>query len=303
MPVYNGERFLTKALDSLLAQDYGNFELIILDNLSTDRTREICLNYAKKDARIRYILDDRLRNGHDGATHIASFAKGEYYMPACDDDLWENNYISKLVSVLNADNSIGLVYSNDYFINEEGNRIGKPCLSGRRLYKSTNSKLFNFCHYSVSKHVVPLALGIYRTSVFKKALPFVTFDATIADADNLFILKVLTFTKVHSVNEPLFYYRVGHYKEFWPDPKHGKYPQNKTALFMWLYWWKHRLEFSAQIFKVINTSHFSLLAKIYLKLFTIAVSLTRPYVLLVYAYIKNILKKYKRWIVQNAKGI
>ncbi|HEY9297142.1 MAG TPA: glycosyltransferase, partial [Phormidium sp.] len=54
MPVYNGDRYLRLALDSLLAQDYENFDLIISDNASTDKTQEICLEYAAKDSRIRY---------------------------------------------------------------------------------------------------------------------------------------------------------------------------------------------------------------------------------------------------------
>jgi len=295
MVVYNGEQFLSQAIESLLAQDYDNFELIILDNLSTDSTSEICRSYTKKDARIRYILDCKRRNGHDGGTHIASFARGEYYMLAADDDLWESNYISRLVSALNEDESIGLVYSNAYFIDAKGNPIKeKPCVSGRRLYKSTNSKLFNFCHYQISKHVVPLALGIYRTSVFERALPFATFDATGADGDHLFALKLLTFTRVHSVDEPLFYYRVYPGKERWEDPKYGKYPQGKSPVYMWFYWCRHRLKFNAEIFKVIDASHFSLLSKIYLKLFTTVVSLTRPFGLRTYVHIKNILRKFKK---------
>jgi glycosyltransferase involved in cell wall biosynthesis len=54
LPAYNGERHLPAALDSLLAQTYGDFELIISDNASTDRTEEICREYAARDSRIRY---------------------------------------------------------------------------------------------------------------------------------------------------------------------------------------------------------------------------------------------------------
>ena len=56
IPVFNGQRFLCQALESLLAQDYENIEVVVLDNISTDDTREICLSYANRDARLRYIL-------------------------------------------------------------------------------------------------------------------------------------------------------------------------------------------------------------------------------------------------------
>jgi glycosyltransferase involved in cell wall biosynthesis len=53
LPVYNGEKFLEKCLDSLLAQTFSDFELIISDNASTDNTEAICRTYAAQDQRIR----------------------------------------------------------------------------------------------------------------------------------------------------------------------------------------------------------------------------------------------------------
>ena len=55
LPVYNGEKFIRNAIDSILSQSYKNFELIISDNASTDSTQEICLEYAKNDNRIKYL--------------------------------------------------------------------------------------------------------------------------------------------------------------------------------------------------------------------------------------------------------
>ena len=54
LPVFNGEKYLEQAIDSILTQTYTDFELIICDNSSTDKTQNICLNYAKKDNRIHY---------------------------------------------------------------------------------------------------------------------------------------------------------------------------------------------------------------------------------------------------------
>ena len=55
MPVYNGEKFIREAIDSLLAQTFSDFELIISDNCSTDKTQEICKEYASKDPRVKYL--------------------------------------------------------------------------------------------------------------------------------------------------------------------------------------------------------------------------------------------------------
>lgn len=290
MTVYNGERYLKEALDSLLSQDYGNFELIILDNQSTDQTREICLEFAKRDPRIKYILDSQMRNGHDAATHIASFAQGEYYMCASDDDLWESSYITKLVSVLNSDASIGLAYSNGYFIDEEGQRTRKIHTSPGRFLKHDNSNLYNSCHFLLHRNVVPIALGLYRTELYKRVLPFNTFDATVADVDNLFILKLLTLAGVDSVDEPLLYYRVYPVHERWEDPQYGRFPKNRSRLFMKVYYLVHELKFLVQIFKVIDQSSFGFVAKCSLKVFAVVASLSRKFLMPIYFRIRALLK-------------
>ena len=59
LPVFNGENYLAEAIDTLLAQTYTDYELIISDNASTDGTREICEKYAAKDERIRYLRQPR----------------------------------------------------------------------------------------------------------------------------------------------------------------------------------------------------------------------------------------------------
>lgn len=271
MPVYNGETFLEEALTSLLAQEYTNFELIILDNLSEDRTREICLKYAEKDARIRYVLDEKRRNGFDGVMRAVSLAKGKYYLPACDDDLWDKSYLSQLVRALEKDEGIGLAYSNGFFVNEGGVKSSRPLLSSESaLYKTTNSKVYNFCSYLLLRHVVPLALGLFRMEVLRNTLPFVMFDATMADVDNLHVLKLLTTTKVQCLNETLLYYRVYPNKNRWEDPQYGKYPIGSGWLYLQFYFLKHKIKFGTEIFKIINESQFGFFKKLFLK--TAAVS-------------------------------
>jgi glycosyltransferase involved in cell wall biosynthesis len=100
MPVYNGERFIRQGMESLLAQSFGDFELIVCDNASTDGTREIAEEIAARDARVRY---------HRNPTNIGlaanfalglEFASAPYFMWGCHDDLWDPTYIERAVSVL-----------------------------------------------------------------------------------------------------------------------------------------------------------------------------------------------------------
>ena len=59
LPVYNGESLLPEAIEALLGQSYKDFELIISDNASNDRTAEICRGYEEQDSRVRYIRQSR----------------------------------------------------------------------------------------------------------------------------------------------------------------------------------------------------------------------------------------------------
>ena len=100
MPVYNGEIFLQKALDSLLNQSYSNFELIISDNASEDSTSEICLKYAQKDKRIFYVRQAKNIGAFDNFKFVLNKAKGKFFFWAAVDDYWKPDFIKKNLDVL-----------------------------------------------------------------------------------------------------------------------------------------------------------------------------------------------------------
>jgi glycosyltransferase involved in cell wall biosynthesis len=120
VPVRNGERFLAEALDSLLAQSYTDFELIISDNASSDRTESICREYAARDRRVRYYRSSQdvgLANNFNG---LFTRARGEYFKWAAADDVHEPDWIARCLTVLERDPSVVLVYGKTRFIDENG---------------------------------------------------------------------------------------------------------------------------------------------------------------------------------------
>ena len=120
MPVYNGEKFLRRTLESLLAQDYDDFELIISDNASEDATQAICLEYAARDERIRYYRNATNRGmlwNFDRVFHLSS---GEYFMWAGDHDLWDKSFISTCLDVLTRNPQAVLCYSEAIGIDANG---------------------------------------------------------------------------------------------------------------------------------------------------------------------------------------
>lgn len=88
LPVYNGEHYLAEALDSVLAQTFTDFELIISDNCSTDRTEEIAREYAARDRRIRFVRHPINEGSAYNHNFVIREARGEFFKWLSDDDLY-----------------------------------------------------------------------------------------------------------------------------------------------------------------------------------------------------------------------
>src|SRR5207244_10480282 len=100
VPVYNGERYIAETLDSLLAQTFEDFELIISDNASHDRTEGICRAYAAKDSRIRYVRNSTNLGAARNYRLAVELSSGEYFRWANCDDLFAPTSLSRCVEVL-----------------------------------------------------------------------------------------------------------------------------------------------------------------------------------------------------------
>ena len=100
MPVYNGAQYVGEALDSLLAQTFTDFELIISDNASTDATETVCREYVARDQRVRYYRQTENVGAVDNFRFVLEKAVGRYFMWAAHDDFWCPDFISACVSAL-----------------------------------------------------------------------------------------------------------------------------------------------------------------------------------------------------------
>lgn len=123
VPVYNGERYLEQALETLLAQSYGNLEIIISDNASTDRTGEICQRYAARDSRIRHHRNDENLGHTVNMNQIVHMAHGEYYRQHHHDDLLEPGCIKACVQALEVASEAVLAHTHTKTIDETGTVI------------------------------------------------------------------------------------------------------------------------------------------------------------------------------------
>ena len=106
MPVYNGELFIKKAIESVLAQTFTDFELIISNNSSTDSTEEICQDFVNKDNRIQLYTQEKNIGIHRNFNFLLSKAKGEYFAWAAVDDYLDNDFMEKNLKILESDKSV-----------------------------------------------------------------------------------------------------------------------------------------------------------------------------------------------------
>lgn len=102
LPVYNGERYLDDTIKSVLSQDFNDFELIISDNASTDRTAEICRRHAAQDDRVRYFRNARNLGAGPNYDNCFHKARGVYFKWAAHDDCLAPAYLTKAVAALDA---------------------------------------------------------------------------------------------------------------------------------------------------------------------------------------------------------
>ena len=118
--VYNGERFIEETLNSILNQTFTDFELIISDNASTDRTAEIVEAYAEHDRRIRYFRSEKNMGAGWNVRRVYELATGKYFKQAAVDDLLEPNFLHHCVQVLENDPGCVLAYTKTKEIDENG---------------------------------------------------------------------------------------------------------------------------------------------------------------------------------------
>ena len=100
LPVYNGERFLAQSIESVIAQKYDNWELVILDDCSTDATPNIIQKYAKEDKRIKYYRNEQNLKLPGNLNKGFSIAKGSYLTWTSDDNKYRDNALEKMYNVI-----------------------------------------------------------------------------------------------------------------------------------------------------------------------------------------------------------
>ncbi|MBW4518505.1 MAG: glycosyltransferase [Scytolyngbya sp. HA4215-MV1] len=212
LPVFNGERYLREAIDSILTQTFTDFELIISDNASTDSTEDICKEYLAQDPRVRYYRNSINIGCLNNCNRTFELSNGKYFRFAAHDDICASELIEKCVEILDRDPSIVLCYSNVMKIDEDGREIG---LIDKDFGISTKPHM-RFRELGNWEHNCETVYGLIRTAILKKTDLLLNYS----DADRTFLCELSLHGKFFRIPENLFYkrYHPEMSTRLYPDP-------------------------------------------------------------------------------------
>jgi glycosyltransferase involved in cell wall biosynthesis len=173
LPVYNGEHFIAHAIESLLAQDYNPIELIISDNASTDRTPEICREYAANDPRVQYHRNNTNLGVVKNFNRVFELSSGDFFMWAGDHDQRAPTYVSRCMEIMIDDPSVVLSCSQTVRVAPDGSHsaIIPPRLDTRGLAPVTRFQLVIWSlSYCYQTYGLIRSDALRRTQLFRDTI-------------------------------------------------------------------------------------------------------------------------------------
>jgi teichuronic acid biosynthesis glycosyltransferase TuaG len=199
MPAYNGEKYIDQAINSILEQTYSTWELLIVNDGSTDKTESILEEFRQKDPRIKVYLLAKNRGKPSIAKNIAlQETKGKYIAFLDSDDLWMSEKLQRQVTLMEEHTDIGLTYTGGYWIDQD-NQMIKTFLpqypDGMNLKNMLTRYELNNQSVMITKEALNNTLQFFNEKIL------------IGEDYNLF-MHIIAAHKTASIKEYLIGYRI-----------------------------------------------------------------------------------------------
>jgi glycosyltransferase involved in cell wall biosynthesis len=201
LPVYNDDRFLAQTLDCLLNQSYRDFELIVCDNCSTDKTEEICRAYASTDVRIRYHRNSVNIGVSRNFNLCFTLSKGEYFKWAAANDLCATDMVERCVEVLDRRPDVALCFAKTRIIDENG-IVREDYDDKLDLQSDRPSERFQMLLRNIDLVNVPY--GLIRSSL----LGLTRLEQPYSNSDIAFLAELILYGKFAKVSGTSFFRRM-----------------------------------------------------------------------------------------------
>ena len=222
LPAYNAEKFMDKTISSILNQTWRDFELIISDNASTDKTSEICKKFERIDSRINFFKQEKNMGPYWNFNFVLEKAQGEYFVWFATDDEHENTFLEKNLKILEENKNVVASISNVEYFGDNIDKIFK-----KNFFQNIKDKFkYRFDKKTRFTQVFPTNgtferratlylrmdrstafYSLFRSSVIKKCMIITPF----AGSDLAIILNVLKYGQINVLNEILMKKNLGGY--------------------------------------------------------------------------------------------
>ena len=199
LPVYNGQNYVSESLDSLLAQTYPDFELIISDNASADSTEEICRDYGARDSRIRYVRQPVNIGAAPNHNYLVQSARGRLFKWAAHDDLFAPKLVERCIEALEDRPELILAHAYMGTADEHGNTLA---IYDYRLDTDSPraSKRFRSLMFTDGGDDF---YGVIRTDVMRRIAPHNSYH----NAGRKLVAEMSLYGPFHQVPEVMFFRR------------------------------------------------------------------------------------------------
>ncbi len=199
LPVYNGDDYLRYALDSVAAQTYENYELVIVDNASTDKTAAICKEFSARDPRIRYFRNEKNIGINPNFDRCVQLAKGKYFSWLAHDDELTPEFLGKCIKVLDQRDDVVLVHSLAQIIDADGDTISiyDSALGGSDSDRPSE----RFRALTHTRHTCTAIFGLHRLNVLTRTQLFAPNHHAV---DRALLAELSLIGKIVQIDEPLF---------------------------------------------------------------------------------------------------
>jgi glycosyltransferase involved in cell wall biosynthesis len=206
LPVYNGERFIREALDSVLRQTFTDFELIISDNNSSDTTQEICRSYAARDWRLKYIRQEKNQGGFWNFCFVAQQAMGQFFTWLAHDDILEPQFLERTVQYMLRNPRTVVATSDFAIIDESGSKLRIDKLDELRdslCWEIRRMPFFEFAYPNI--HLC--FYGLIQTKVCKSVLAELREPKMMTGSEHPFLARFAAAGEIVALPEVLRKYR------------------------------------------------------------------------------------------------
>ncbi len=204
--VYNGELDLPALLDSIINQSYQNLEIIICDNKSTDRTREVCDKFREKDSRVRYICNDINIGAVSNFNKVVAESTGQYFMWAAADDVFHPEYVASCLKEFELDHELVLVGSQTSQYHAD---IDSSLFIDKGVTLLESEPWHRFVKYREillqRDHIGMIFYGLHRRDALEEALPLIECIGS----DHLHISAMAFKGKIKTVEKVLAWKKFG----------------------------------------------------------------------------------------------